>query len=884
MTRERTHKLTQKFITTEVFSQSGELGERQVWETVCHTFAQRHCIAYWRYPIFSKTGAFRKEPDILIVDAEFGLIVIEVKSITLEQIVGISGHVWELQQFYTTRITPYQQAENQLYALLQYCQIESQLKHQVFGRAMVALPFILSESWQHRGLEKLPSSPPILFKDHLVNSSSILDFITQTPSLVPGKNLSPQQWELLQAVIAGTPLFRPPTRKFFFKENQNKRGEILAKVREYISKLDLNQERIAKQIPPGLQRIRGIAGSGKTVLLCQKAAQMHLKYPDWDIALVFFSRSLYEPIIQQLDQWLRRFSCHQVRYDSHNQKLRVLHAWGSKEQPGLYNTICQAAGIWSLSVRRTSSSQPHEALAEACCDLLQKSVIPQLFDAILIDEGQDLLVEDELKFEGKQPFYWMAYQALCPVGLQGNQTPKILQRRLIWAEDEMQSLETLKSPNPSELFGDSWGHLLTGLYSDSIQKTEVLSRSYRLPTPILIAAYGISFGLLRPAGLLTKMTRIEDWEAIGFQVDLENTVYSPGQKTTLSYSSEYSAHPVSQFWQHSLIEFETYRSRQDELTALTQHLYHNLRIDGLRPSREILVIILGDDFEAIALETYVANFLISQGLDIYIPGTVDCNIISSHKPNPNQFWCEGGITISRIHRAKGQEADMVYLVGFDYLAKDEANLRFRQQLFIALTRSRGWVRLTGIGAYPMYNEMARVIQSGNTFSFTQRQPTLREIGLTEVGEMLRCYRQGKRNFRGIDLVGVDLTGVCLREANLMDANLAQINLTHANLEGAKLLLANLSQAVLNGANLQQAKLVGANLSYAQLTHANLTHADLRDSDLSNAQLIGATLEGANLTGANLSNTNLTEANLKGADLTDVTLQDTTFPNYSLSEA
>ncbi|MEA5537832.1 pentapeptide repeat-containing protein [Limnoraphis robusta Tam1] len=831
MTRERTHKLTQKFITTEVFSQSGELGERQVWETVCHTFAQRHCIAYWRYPIFSKTGAFRKEPDILIVDAEFGLIVIEVKSITLEQIVGISGHVWELQQFYTTRITPYQQAENQLYALLQYCQIESQLKHQVCGRAIVALPFILSHSWQQRGLEKLPSSPPILFKDDLVNSSSILDFITQTPSLVPGKNLSPQQWELLQAVIAGTPLFRPPTRKFFFKENQNKRGEILAKVREYISKLDLNQERIAKQIPPGLQRIRGIAGSGKTVLLCQKAAQMHLKYPDWDIALVFFSRSLYEPIIQQLDQWLRRFSCHQVRYDSHNQKLRVLHAWGSKEQPGLYNTICQAAGIWSLSVRQTSSSQPHEALAEACYDLLQKSVIPQLFDAILIDEGQDLLVEDELKFEGKQPFYWMAYQALCPVGLQGNQTLKILQRRLIWAEDEMQSLETLKSPNPSELFGDSWGHLLTGLYSDSIQKTEVLSRSYRLPTPILMAAYGISFGLLRPAGLLTKMTRIEDWEAIGFQVHLENTVYSPGQKITLSYSSEFSPHPVSQFWQHSLIEFETYRSRQDELTALTQQLYHNLRIDGLRPSREILVIILGDDFEAIALETYVANFLISQGLDIYIPGTVDCNIISSPKPNPNQFWCEGGITISRIHRAKGQEADMVYLVGFDYLAKDEANLRFRQQLFIALTRSRGWVRLTGTGAYPMYNEMARVIQSGNTFSFTQRQPILREIGLTEVGEMLRCYRQGKRNFRGIDLVGVDLTGVCLREANLMDANLAQINLTHANLEGAKLLLANLSQAVLNGANLQQAKLVGANLSYAQLTHANLTHADLRDSDL-----------------------------------------------------
>ncbi len=881
MTREQTDKPPQKFITTEAFSPSGELGERQVWERVCHTFAQRHCIAYWRYPIFSKTGTFRKEPDILIVDAEFGLVVIEVKSITLEQIVGISGHVWELQQFYTTRISPYQQAENQLFALLQYCHCEPLLKHHVCGRAIVALPFILSQDWQKRGFEKLPSSPPILFQESLVHPSSILELITKTPSLVPGKSLSNQQWELLQAVIAGTPLFRPPTRHFFCKDHQNKRGEILAKVREQIAKLDLNQERIAKQIPPGLQRIRGVAGSGKTVLLCQKAAQMHLKYPDWEIALVFFSRSLYETMIYHLEQWLLRFSCGQVRYDSNSQKLRVLHAWGSQEQPGLYSTICQGAGVWSLSVRRTHSSKPHKALAEACCDLLKKSVIPQLFDAILVDEGQDFLVEDELKFEGKQPFYWMAYQALRPVSLDAQKTPNSSQRRLIWAEDEMQSLETLKSLTSSELFGEEWGHLLTGEYENNIQKTEILSRAYRTPPEILTAAYGMSLGLLRLEGSLTTMTRIEDWETIGFQVNFQPSIQTAIQPMILSYNDKLTPHPVSSFWKKSLIEFEAYHSRQDELTALTQQLYHNLRIDGLRPSREILVIVLGETFEAIKLEKYVANFLITQGLDIYIPGTVDCNIVTGDHAKPNQFWCEGGITISRIHRAKGQEADMVYLVGLDEIAKNEANLSFRQQLFIALTRSRGWVRLSGIGAYPMYTEMANVIQSGNRFSVTQRQPPRREIGLTHLGEMLRCYRLGNRNFRGVNLAGVDLTGACLSEANLTGANLAAANLTHVNFHRAKLVLANLSQALLNTANLQQAKCVGANLSFAQLNYANLMNADLRDSDLSHAQFRGATLTGANLTGANLSHANLTEANLKQADFTDVTLSDTILANSTL---
>ena len=65
-----------KFVATEPISQTGQRGEQQVWDAVCDAFAQRDCFAYWRYPIFSKTGAFRKEPDILIVDANLGLIVI----------------------------------------------------------------------------------------------------------------------------------------------------------------------------------------------------------------------------------------------------------------------------------------------------------------------------------------------------------------------------------------------------------------------------------------------------------------------------------------------------------------------------------------------------------------------------------------------------------------------------------------------------------------------------------------------------------------------------------------------------------------------------------------------------------------------------------------
>src|SRR4028119_1092551 len=574
-----------KFITTEPLNKSGEAGEQQVWDAIREVFADRECIGYWRYPIFSKAGKSRKEPDILIADSCLGLIVIEIKSVTINQIVAIAGHRWEFQNYYTTSSNPYEQAENQLFALLGYCDREPYLRRKVSGRALICLPLITEDQWYHSGFYQLPSCPPIIFQNHLCVSVSIcgslIKQIQQTTPIIKGFNLTPKQWKLLQAVISGTPVFRQRVGAKAFvplhntqPKNQQTRASVLAEVRQRLSEFDLQQEHIGKEIPPGPQRIRGIAGSGKTVLLCQKAAHMHLKHPDWDNAFVFFSRSLYHPIIAQLDKWLRRFSSGEVGYDPKNEKLRSLHAWGAKNQPGLYSTICQAAGVKRLSVNDTERKQPNEALAEVCVQLLHNTVVPSLYDAILIDEGQDLMVDNELKFEGKQPFYWMAYQALRPV-----EPAQPEQRRLIWGYDEAQSLESLNIPNASELFGEKLGHLVTGQYSGGIKKSEIMHRCYRTPGAILTAAHGIGMGLLRPSGMLTGITRAEDWKAIGYEVTGR---FIPGQQITLRRPAENSPNLVPELWQGSVLEFVAYRSRQEELTALAQNIIYNLRHDGLK--------------------------------------------------------------------------------------------------------------------------------------------------------------------------------------------------------------------------------------------------------------------------------------------------------------
>jgi superfamily I DNA and RNA helicase len=773
-------------------------------------------------------GKARQEPDILIVDREFGLIVIEVKSISIDQIVTIWGHCWQLKNFYTQTIRPYEQAENQLLTLLEFSDREPLLQGQVTARVLVALPSITQFEWENRDFHLLPSCPSILFLEHLNQPNLLLQKIYETPPLNHRKILNREQWKLLLTRLGGAPIFQKSAQKVTNQSpaSVGSRGWAIIQANQQLSQLKPLTETNFNQIPPGCQRIRGIAGSGKTTLLCQKAAYMHLKHPDWDIALVFFSRSLYQKMIGLLDHWLYQLSDGEVEYTLDHPKLRVLHAWGGKHQPGLYSIICHAGKINPLTVDRNQSRQPQEDLALACRDLLKKNQINSIFDAILIDDAQNLLVKDELKFDRQQPFYALAYQSLRPVNGQV--------KRLIWADDGMLSWETGKTATASELFGDRYGQLVSGSYDGGIGKTLFLPGSHRSPEPIIAAAQAIAMGLARLGGAIAGMIHPQDWMAIGYQIE-GNFL----QRLPPAYS-----HPILDLSNEPLLEFTAYPTRQAELTALATNICHNINQEGIKPSQQILVIILGNYFEAAKLELEVANFLIARGIEIFIPGSNTSNILQPEpqQRDPSKFWYPGAVTISRIRRAQGNEADIVYIVGCDRVAPQEFSLTLRHQLFVAITRSRAWVKLSGIGENQFYREIRQVIANPGQFSLPQHHLKY-YFNATEVGEIIQRYATGDRNFARIDLSQMQLTRINLSGANLIGAILKGTDLSYSQLDGAKLVVADLTETNLTGASLKKAKLVGAILHQTSLQNADLSYADLSDTDWQNAELSGAKLVG-----------------------------------------
>jgi hypothetical protein len=210
---------------------------------------------------------------------------------------------------------------------------------------LIGLPQISRQQWDDK-FGHLPSAPSVVCNGE--TGSRLLERIEKTAPRVKRDRLSDHQWRLLMGIIAGhvseddaqlsidesLPITEPSEAPEI-----PQRIDVVDRIESRLFELDIQQERIGKQIPPGPQRIRGIAGSGKTIVLCQRAAHLYLKHPDWDIAFIFFSRSLYEQVRCEVDRWLRRFTSNEVTLETAKDKLRIFHAWGEEDEPGFYSTL-----------------------------------------------------------------------------------------------------------------------------------------------------------------------------------------------------------------------------------------------------------------------------------------------------------------------------------------------------------------------------------------------------------------------------------------------------------------------------------------------------------------------------------------------------------------
>lgn len=56
---------------------------------------------------------------------------------------------------------------------------------------------------------------------------------------------------------------------------------------------------------------------------------------------------------------------------------------------------------------------------------------------------------------------------------------------------------------------------------------------------------------------------------------------------------------------------------------------------------------------------------------------------------------EGYVTLSTVNKAKGNECACVYVCGVDHIFSNPNNIVLRDTLFTSMTRTKGWLTLTG---------------------------------------------------------------------------------------------------------------------------------------------------------------------------------------------
>lgn len=496
------------------------------------------------------------------------------------------------------------------------------------------------------------------------------------------------------------------------------RGAIVQRLESSIATLDYTQGRAVIETVEGVQRIRGLAGSGKTIVLALKAAYLHSQHPEWKICVTFYTRSLKE----QFKRLITGFVIESTSSEPDWNNLRIMHAWGAGvgEREGMYYNYCVAKGVSPLDYKTARSEFPFKDPFLGACDRAfnAKGNSFEEYDAILVDEAQDLPAS----------FLRICYEVL--------KEPK----RLVYAYDELQSLKQLSLPPPEEIFGtNELGQPNVIMASPSQDIT--LAVCYRNSKPVLTTAHALGFGIYRKENPRTKtglVQMFEDrglWNEVGYVVesgtlnDNENVVLTRTEKTSPSFLEDGLS-------LDDMIIFKRFENDEDQDAWLVNEIQKNLAEDELRP--DDIIVINPDPISTRAKTTNVRAKLVEMGINAHLVG-VDTS--------PDVFFstAQSSIAFTGVYRAKGNEAAMVYIINAQDCYDSQMQLStVRNQLFTSITRSKAWVRVLGVGESMdmLIDEFNKV--KGNGYKLNFKYPnaeTRQKIKIVNRDKSWASYKQ-----------------------------------------------------------------------------------------------------------------------------------------------
>lgn len=435
------------------------------------------------------------------------------------------------------------------------------------------------------------------------------------------------------------------------------KSELISKMNNIIETHDTRQMEAILADPIGIQRIRGMAGSGKTIVLARKAVELHTAHPEWKILVTYNTRSVKPMLKGLIDRLYRKKNDGQK---PNYENLVIMHGWGSSSSPGLYHYLCKNYNIEFLNFNQAKMKFGGNHAFEGVCNKLLSEVgqFKKLFDCILIDEAQDFPI----------PFF-----RLCLNNLDHN-------KRLVYAYDELQKLNEEAMPTPQKIF------------DHDIEIDTPLKVSYRNQSSVIVTAHAIGMGIYRDLDNqnenLVQIPQSNDiWEVIGYQCDNE----VEENKEVKLYRTKETSPDYLDTDVKSLVKVLKYKDKVQQYEELVK-LVHEDVVKEKVPLKEIMIIDMDtlyhkNNYSGLKVIINKLTEAFNINVNVHLAGTL----------HPEDFSREDSIVYSSILRAKGNETFVVYILNSQEGMSNLSPIKTRNELFTAITRSKGWVNILGYG-------------------------------------------------------------------------------------------------------------------------------------------------------------------------------------------
>ncbi len=351
-------------------------GERRVFDLL------RDCLVpHTDYIVWYEPRSARRLPDFLVWAPRWGLLVIEVKDWRYQTIAEATQNVWTLRLpdgSTKRKLNPLKQARTSLFTFKDLLETAAPLRQASGSLRFPIAHCVLFTRISRPQAQARKSSENLLrtldkdrclFRDDLPRNADDPDaraaFVARLEQAFverfPFPPLPAHALEIMRSLLFPEVRLPPPRNALSGPLRTPEQDDL-------VQTLDLRQERIAKQISSDHHVLKGVAGSGKSLVLACRAKFLQTQHPEWRILVVCFNRSL----------------C---------QYLRQLSKLPETVSPDVFHFHGLVKHLTGLSTAKTEA-ESQDVYDDRIGDLLQTGIengsILQRYDAVLVDEAQDL--------------------------------------------------------------------------------------------------------------------------------------------------------------------------------------------------------------------------------------------------------------------------------------------------------------------------------------------------------------------------------------------------------------------------------------------------------------------------------------------------------------